>query len=323
MEITDSKSYKIQLLRGAAIIAVVAIHNSPAGMEQIFIRPFFNFAVGMFLFLSGLLSSAERWKPWKRIRKVLIPYLIWTMIYVILKNLYTPVRIPLSYVKMVIAGNAAPVMYYVFVYCELTLLIPLIDKLARSRFKYLGFLITPLEIVIMYLIPLIAGIQLNEYVLMIREISCLGWFTYFYLGYLIGNDLILVKLTNLKLAFLWCVGIVLQVVESIWLYLMGDVNPCTQLKLSAVFTGVFFVLLAYRFINSEKDFKLKWLHLLGDHSFGIFFAHVAVQMLILSIPFYREFVIFPFNAIVVIVITLGLAAAGKKLLGRFAEYIAF
>lgn len=323
MEITENKSYKIQLLRGVAIIAVVAIHNTPGGLASVWIRPFINFAVGMFLFLSGMLSSAEKWKPWKRIKKIIIPYLIWTMVYAVLKNLRTPAMIPLSYVKMVFTGTGAAVMYYVFVYCELTLLIPLIDKLAASKFKYLGFIISPLEIIIMHLIPVLTGYELNSYVIMITDISCLGWFTYFYLGYLIGNGYITVKLSTPMLAVLWCIGILLQFAEGYWLYSMGDPNSGTQVKLSAVFTGVFFVLLAYRYIDSEKNYKIKLLHILGDHSFGIFYAHIAVQMLILSIPLYREIVLFPLNAAVVIFITLGLAAAGRKLLGKNAKYLAF
>ncbi|WP_031472640.1 acyltransferase family protein [[Clostridium] aminophilum] len=76
LQITDNKSYKIQVLRGLAIFAVVLIHNSPAGIDQAWIRPLLNFSVGTFLFLSGMLSNADRWNPMKRIKKVAIPYVI-------------------------------------------------------------------------------------------------------------------------------------------------------------------------------------------------------------------------------------------------------
>ncbi len=68
----DICSYKIQALRGIAIIAVVFIHNTPMGGYQIWCRPFLNFAVGLFLFLSGFLSNNINYNPQKRVKKVFI-----------------------------------------------------------------------------------------------------------------------------------------------------------------------------------------------------------------------------------------------------------
>lgn len=82
----------------------------------------------MFLFLSGMLSSAERWNPGKRLVKVLIPYVIWTFIYVLIGNIKNPFNIPRAFFISLVTAGATAVMYYVFVYCELTLLIPVIDK---------------------------------------------------------------------------------------------------------------------------------------------------------------------------------------------------
>ena len=47
------KNVKIQILRAIAIIGVVLIHTCPSGKWQIFVRPFINFAVPIFIFLSG------------------------------------------------------------------------------------------------------------------------------------------------------------------------------------------------------------------------------------------------------------------------------
>ena len=69
--ITTIKSTKIQILRGLAIVAVVFIHTTPGGLTQVICRPFLHFAVGMFLFLSGLLSDAHSWKPLKRLVKAM------------------------------------------------------------------------------------------------------------------------------------------------------------------------------------------------------------------------------------------------------------
>ena len=54
-----NKNQKIQIVRAIAIIAVVMIHTCPHGITQVYIRPFINFAVASFLFLSGYLTDVS------------------------------------------------------------------------------------------------------------------------------------------------------------------------------------------------------------------------------------------------------------------------
>lgn len=51
----------------------------------------------------------------------------------VLFNINTPTLIPFSFLKGLIRGNSASIMYYIFVYCEFTLLMPLVDVLAKSK----------------------------------------------------------------------------------------------------------------------------------------------------------------------------------------------
>ena len=74
---------KIQIMRGLSIIAVIVIHtyntNTYAwGGYGVIIRPFVNFAVGMFIFLSGYLTKENengvyRDIIYRRIKKIIIP----------------------------------------------------------------------------------------------------------------------------------------------------------------------------------------------------------------------------------------------------------
>ena len=325
MKMTEEKSDRIQVLRGLSTIAVVLIHNTPIGLMQVWCRPFVNFSVGCFLFLSGLLSTADRWKPKKRIIKVVIPYLIWTLIYVVIHHYKAPTQIPVIYIKQLATANAAAALYYVFVYCEFTLLIPLVDRLAKSKFHYWGFAISPIEIVVMRLIPLLTGYEINKYIQLIMHVSCLGWFTYFYLGYLLGNDLIKIKGTSAQLLGMWVLSIILQILEGYGYYSITE-NICgTQLKLSAILSGVLFVLLAYKYVTSDHKttYKYKILYLLGDCSFGIFFSHLAVMAVLNKIPFYKTAIVYPLNAIVAIAISCGLALLGRKILGKYSKWFAF
>ncbi|MBR3836099.1 MAG: acyltransferase [Clostridia bacterium] len=322
MKLTTEQSKNIQILRGLAIIAVVFIHNTPIGLAQVFCRPFLNFSVGLFLFLSGMLSNASNWNPTKRIIKVLIPYVLWTLIYSIMYNITTPISIPSAFVKNVLTGKAAAVMYYIFIYCEFTLLIPFIDRLAKSKFKYCGFLIAPIEIVIMRSIPLIAGIAINKYISILMSISCLGWFTYFYLGYLVGNKLISINATATKITLLWMLSILLQILEGYYYYTLGYENCGTQLKLTSIISGALFALMAYNYVIHGAVRNIKVLELLGDNSFGIYFSHLAVMAVIEHIPVYTSYVTYPITAVITIVLTTICVLLGKRVLGKYSKYLA-
>ena len=83
--ISKQKDYNIQLFRALAIMAVVLIHTCPSGEWQVICRPFINFSVATFLFLSGYLTNTDNdnWEKFfkKRIVRVIIPYIIWTILY--------------------------------------------------------------------------------------------------------------------------------------------------------------------------------------------------------------------------------------------------
>ncbi len=183
-------------------------------------------------------------------------------------------------------------------------------------------MISPIEIVLMRLLPLVLGYEVNKYIRIIMGISCLGWFTYYYLGYLLGNGLIKIKLSTSRIFVLWIGAIVLQMLEGYWYYSMGESNCGTQVKLTSILAGSLFTLLAYRYLNTENTPAPKFLHFLGDYSFGIFFSHLAVMSVLNHIPHYRDIVIYPFNAIVAIAITLICVVAGRKILGKNAKYLA-
>ncbi len=59
--IAKGKDYYLQALRGFAIMAVVLIHCLPADRQWVlYVRPFLNFGVALFIFLSGYLTPADK-----------------------------------------------------------------------------------------------------------------------------------------------------------------------------------------------------------------------------------------------------------------------
>lgn len=310
--LSENMSKNIQILRGGCILAVVLIHTLPMGLPQVFIRPFLNFAVGLFLFLSGLLSDIEKWNPLKRIKKVIIPYVIWTFIYTVLNNVNNLSGIPVAFLENIVTSKAKEHLYYIFVYCEFTVLIPLIDKLSKTKYKYWGLAIAPLEMILMRTIPSFTGLYNIK-----GTALCFKWFIYFYLGYLMGNGFLTVK----KRPKLWFVlllgGIFVQIAEGYWQYLQGVQNCGTQVKLSVILTNVPIMMFAYWFITGEKEYKLRIFKILGDNSFAVYFSHCAVIWL-----FSRLGIIFPLNGIIVIAADMVFIYIGKKVLGKYGKYLA-
>ncbi len=74
---------------------------------------------------------------------------------------------------------------------------------------------------------------------------------------------------------------------------------------------------------SEGQKSLQILKSLGDLSFGIFFAHLAVIKVLNQIPKYKGLVKFPFNAFAAIVLTVLGIDACKRVLGKYSRYLAF
>lgn len=131
----------LQSIRGLAIACVVCIHCLPQCAASVVLRPFLNWAVAGFLFLSGLLTSESkilRGGLAKRLHKVLIPYLVWSGIYLVVTQRLTAGGI----VKGVLFGTSSAQMYYLLVCAQLVVLTPLLYRVLRSH-RLLVYCVTP------------------------------------------------------------------------------------------------------------------------------------------------------------------------------------
>lgn len=165
-------------------------------------------------------------------------------------------------------------------------------------------------------------VNFNRYIEIIMSVSCVGWFIFYYLGYLLGNGLLEIRFSTAKIAVMWAFSIALQIAEGYWYMSMGAQNCGTQLKLSSILSNALFVVLAFGFVNSDKTCANKFLNILGKSSFGIYFSHIAVMTALKQIPYYSEYIIYPFNAILTVLVSLICVLAGRKLLGNKGRYIA-
>ena len=114
-----TRNNMIQIFRALSIIAVVMIHTTPSGVWQVFCRPFINFSVATFLFLSGYLTKIENdnWYVFlqKRIIRVIIPYIIWTILYTVLSTVLSGgnlSRIPYNLITARATGTMTDALFH-------------------------------------------------------------------------------------------------------------------------------------------------------------------------------------------------------------------
>lgn len=312
-----------QILRALAIIAVVMIHTTPSGNYQVFYRPFINYSVATFLFLSGYLTKIDNdnWSAFykKRIIRVIIPYVFWTILYTIAShNIY---RLPAN----LLTAKATGTMYYIFVYIQFVLLTPLLGKLAKSRFQFIGWCVAPISVIIFKYYWVLTGTSLNPYIHLLWGDSCLGWFTFYYLGLILGNRIIEKQYSLKVLTVIYIISIILQMAEGYGWLMLGETNCGTQLKLTSLLTSSLFLLIAYTILRNERlNIKSRFLRLLGDYSFGIYLCHIMViRILSAYVPIYKS-IPYPITSAFVLLLSFCCCYIGNKVCGKkFSRWIGF
>lgn len=314
-----TRNNMIQIFRALSIVAVVMIHTTPLGEWQVFCRPFINFSVATFLFLSGYLTKIKNddWYAFskKRIVRVIIPYTIWTILYSL--SFVIPISENIRFItKNLITAKAAETLYYIFVYIQFVLLTPWLGQLAKSIYRHLGWLIAPISTIIFKYYYLLTGLEPNGYISIFWSDACLGWFTYYYLGLLLGNNIIKPNYSLKTLIPLYAVSIALQMAEGhIWL-LLGQENCGTQIKLTSFLTSTLFLLIVYTILNKPNiDIKSKFLRLLGDYSFGIYLCHIMIIRVLDKVPYY-ESLPYPITSAIVVLISFACCYVGDKICGK-------
>lgn len=313
------KNDKVQILRAAAIMAVIIIHTCPSSME-VWVRPFVNFAVAMFLFLSGYLTVFDRYSSnkqwlrfyWKRTIRVLVPYMIWTFLYTVL----SPRNIGTRFLYNIATAGGGANLYYIFVYVQLALFTPLFKIASRSRYRFLIFAIGPLSLLFFKYLPLLHGHEFGKLTGIWWSTSCLAWIPYYYFGLLCGNGIVRAQCKTSWLTFFYLAALSLEMFEGYFLQYHGIPNCGSQLKLSTYLTNTAVLFASCRFLACSYDVSgHKALLLTGSFSFGIYFVHVLLIKILRHIPIYGM-IPFPLNSFVLLSASLAAIIISDKILGK-------
>lgn len=308
-----AKNQRIQILRGIAILAVVIIHSSIPLTVQLVVRPFLNFAVALFIFLSGYLTKMEitnvKTFAGKRIIKVLVPYVVWTLIY----------SIPYGaggFLKNLLTARSCAAYYYIFVYIQLVLLTPLICRLLKSKYSWIGWTITPVAIVLFRYVCNLLGIA-------VLSNNCkylfATWFVFYYLGLAMGNGMLKIRKPTQTICIAYGAAVALSMLEGVLWYLQGNSDMATtQLRITSIVASTVFCVLCGRFIRGKAPVRStvsKALIKVGDYSFGIYLSHILVRQVLGKLI--GGYMFAPIDTLLMLGICIICIAVGKKLLGEF------
>ena len=326
-EIRREQSRKIQILRAFSIIAVVMIHTCALGAAGVIIRPFLNFAVALFLGLSGYLTRVDipdiRAFYKKRVLRVFIPYTIWSLIYTAFRGTWA--KLPLNF----LTGYTCGAFYYISVYIQLTLLAPLIGRLVRSPCRALGLAITPVAIVGEYILEACGMGMPKPY----NEVFFPVWFIFFFTGMILRDDIENAR-TDLftsaakrgsflrGLAVCFAVTIFAQVIENALWKLSGNGHMAyTQIKLGAMTTSVVVIFAAVAWIQDPRKIPfseraVKALVGLGNISFGIYLTHLLCKDLLTKSLWQTVQMVFPLTGIVVLGVDIAAVLLMRLVFGK-------
>lgn len=271
-----AKDLYIQAVRGLAIAAVVLIHCLPQEAASVALRPFLNFAVAAFVFLSGYLTPREKTADAgaflrRRVGKIAAPYAVWTALYLVARGVLAPLTVLVAFV----VGGGAAQLYYLVVYLQLVLLTPwlfrLLDRPAARAALYAA---TPATLCARYALS-VTGLSLPI------QAFCGSWLLFYLLG-LEWKGRIAPWLRSRGVGvrhvfFALAICLIMQEMEGLaWLYAGNYDLATTQLKATSAISSISVCALIAlgSDIARRRSMLLGPLVVLGDLSFGIYLFHM-------------------------------------------------
>ncbi len=304
-----NRVFELDFVRVVAMFSVIAIHVSSTyiysgsnmhllGMNLAFIlNQVTRFAVPLFVLLSGIsiglgttgTNVPEFYK--NRFIKIGIPYVIWSILYILYNNHADLGAIDLQTIlRTILLGQAAPHLYFVVIIFQLYLLVPLLKKFAT---------LYPIKSVLISFI-ISYGIQEEFYFLkydlnlipnIIRPYLWLlfpTWIFYFVFGLVIANDNFLMLIQ--KVASKNAITIIVVTLVYAFFYVVESnvTNSLDSIKTSLNIYVPLVLLFSFSVWSYLKHIFVvqRIILFLSKHSSTIYFEHV------LTLYFFRRFAFF-------------------------------
>jgi surface polysaccharide O-acyltransferase-like enzyme len=294
--------YHIDLIRLISIAGIIAIHVSGIIFNlhprvdgtiwslSLVCQAIFRWGTPLFIMISGylLLTSSSSNSPkifyTRRLARLLIPFIFWTIFYYLLDSRIQSYSISLGdYLGRIWRADIYYHLYFLFLIIGLYIITPLLKYLIDRKLN-LNILV-PLLVTLSYLYTIGAvwfgWSQLNYFV---------NWFV-LYIGYYLAGYWI----SSLNLKFRWWYGLVLLlpligvIADIYFINIFGISDKGTLLThrlspLIALPAFVIFLKLTKISNNVFQTLHLTWLRPLADLSMGIYLIHPALLQIFAKAP---------------------------------------
>lgn len=285
------RDLSLDLLRGIAIILVVFIHVTPFGFVDsdslnfdatIIFRQIINFAVPLFLFISGYLmankslSSTNEYFSYlkKQLPRVLLPYIVWSVLYSLIFfalgiNAET---LLFNFLTFQVVGP----FYFIALICQCYLLQPLLKSLSKSFGRLLlSLLISLSSCAVLFYLRYYRSIDIPLY---IYGGIVSTWIFFPVLGMYFNSNKI-----NVSKGILSVVTVILLLFSLFETKYILDTfddlsNAVSAVKLSSFLYSASAITLLFTLRNSIP--KSSSLFRISELSFGIYFSHMLVLTVI-------------------------------------------
>jgi surface polysaccharide O-acyltransferase-like enzyme len=272
------------VLRGLAIIAVIAIHASRTGIQSgedsinfyvaILWKNIWSYAVPLFISISGYFLAKKSFYQWhdyfaflgKQIPRVYLPMFFWSLVFLSVAMMNSNTTITNELVKLITFQSAGP-YYFIALIIQYYLLLPVLKKFANVEGLIISIVISCFTVAVIFYVRYFIGIELP---LIIYAGNCLTWVMFFVLGLYLGQGK-QIKVSNILLISLILGFYLLSCLEA-YLLVQWFHKP-TANKLSSFFYA--FSLIVYLFKNKDL-IRTNVLKELGRLSFGIYLVHMLV-----------------------------------------------
>jgi peptidoglycan/LPS O-acetylase OafA/YrhL len=313
---------RLSILNGFAIIAVVLNHAAGLGQQSIFlstginnatstanwdqlgsftyylfiiIRQIANFSVPSFFFISGYFivyvlrgsKDNNRSVIISRLKNLIIPYLIWSLVYFGGQYVVGKPENPIEYILSLFSIGGPGPFWFIPPLCLFTLLAIFITPLVKANWKRL--------LLVVFLVQLAAKSIFYTYLFhvpgsdvfmrLVPFYSPLNSICFFTFGIVIGQNFAAIKEILVKYQKLIIIALVttalLNIIESDFL-----IRYTLDININAYFGTLTFDLFAWTFllmfVTVDQVPQVKFISWIGGKSYGIYLLHFMAMEIILK-----------------------------------------
>lgn len=288
----SSRIEYFDILRGLAILGVVAIHSSETGLQfsdnsvnfnfTVLWRNLLNFSVPMFLAISGYFWARKRFgssKDYlaflrKQIPRVYIPLVFWSVFWLGLAVFIQNKSVMHELLKLATFQSIGP-YYFIALIIQFYILLPILNRLANDRGLIFSVAISIFMTGTICCLRYYTDVSLP---LIIYAGNFVTWLMFFILGLYVGSKS-KINISNRILVPLIILFYALSCIESYVLIAMfhraGD--AVTAVKASSFMYSFFLIIFLF---NNRDLIKSKLLKQIGEISFGIYLTHMFALMVV-------------------------------------------